>query len=136
MPRRGRAVGERQPEPRVRKLDRYIFRQVLGPFLFFVLVFTGVIWLTQSLRVIDTVDTLEHSGSRDRDHHCPAGLVKDHSDTFLTGYLHHPGGHSCTGQHGHVGGDGRLLLELGLAEGQRQHGKHGWYNDDSAFETP
>ena len=55
MPRRGRAIGERQPEPRVRKLDRYIFRQVLGPFLFFVLVFTGVIWLTQSLRVIDTV---------------------------------------------------------------------------------
>ena len=39
----------------MRKLDRYIFRQVLGPFLFFVLVFTGVIWLTQSLRVIDTV---------------------------------------------------------------------------------
>ena len=39
----------------MRKLDRYIFRQIAGPFLFFVLVFTGVIWLTQSLRVIDTV---------------------------------------------------------------------------------
>jgi lipopolysaccharide export system permease protein len=39
----------------VRRLDSYIFRQILGPFLFFVLVFTGVIWLTQSLRVIDTV---------------------------------------------------------------------------------
>ncbi|MEM7210848.1 MAG: LPS export ABC transporter permease LptF [Pseudomonadota bacterium] len=39
----------------MRKVDRYIFRQILGPFLFFVLVFTGVIWLTQSLRVIDTV---------------------------------------------------------------------------------
>ncbi|MEL6998804.1 MAG: LPS export ABC transporter permease LptF [Pseudomonadota bacterium] len=39
----------------MRKLDRYVFRQILGPFLFFVLVFTGVIWLTQSLRVIDTV---------------------------------------------------------------------------------
>ncbi len=37
------------------RIDRYIFRQILGPFLFFVLVFTGVIWLTQSLRVIDTV---------------------------------------------------------------------------------
>src|SRR5699024_4481015 len=40
---------------RLRRLDSYIFRQVLGPFLFFVLVFTGVIWLTQSLRVVDTV---------------------------------------------------------------------------------
>ena len=39
----------------MRRLDSYIFRQILGPFLFFVLVFTGVIWLTQSLRVIDTV---------------------------------------------------------------------------------
>ena len=39
----------------MRRLDTYIFRQILGPFLFFVLVFTGVIWLTQSLRVIDTV---------------------------------------------------------------------------------
>ena len=39
----------------LRRLDAYIFRQILGPFLFFVLVFTGVIWLTQSLRVIDTV---------------------------------------------------------------------------------
>ncbi len=39
----------------MRSLDRYIFRQILGPFLFFVLVFTGVIWLTQSLRVINTV---------------------------------------------------------------------------------
>ncbi len=39
----------------MRRLDRYIFRQILGPFLFFVLVFTGVIWLGQSLRIIDTV---------------------------------------------------------------------------------
>jgi lipopolysaccharide export system permease protein len=39
----------------LRRLDSYIFRQILGPFLFFVLVFTGVIWLGQSLRVIDTV---------------------------------------------------------------------------------
>lgn len=39
----------------MRRLDSYIFRQILGPFLFFVLVFTGLIWLTQSLRVIDTV---------------------------------------------------------------------------------
>jgi lipopolysaccharide export system permease protein len=39
----------------LRRLDSYIFHQILGPFLFFVLVFTGVIWLGQSLRVIDTV---------------------------------------------------------------------------------
>ena len=39
----------------MRKVDRYIFRQILWPFMFFVMVFTGVIWLTQSLRVIDTV---------------------------------------------------------------------------------
>jgi len=39
----------------LRRLDRYIVAQMLGPFLFFVLVFTGVIWLGQSLKVIDTV---------------------------------------------------------------------------------
>jgi lipopolysaccharide export system permease protein len=37
------------------RLDRYILGQMVGPFVFFVLVFTGVIWLSQSLRVIDTV---------------------------------------------------------------------------------
>ncbi len=37
------------------RIDSYVLRLLAGPFLFFVLVFTGVIWLTQSLRVIDTV---------------------------------------------------------------------------------
>ncbi|RMF34119.1 MAG: LPS export ABC transporter permease LptF [Alphaproteobacteria bacterium] len=37
------------------RLDRYIFAQLLGPFGFFALVFTGVIWLSQSLRIIDLV---------------------------------------------------------------------------------
>ncbi|MEM6943269.1 MAG: LPS export ABC transporter permease LptF [Pseudomonadota bacterium] len=37
------------------RLNRYVYRQMIGPFLFFVLVFTGVIWLSQSLRVIETV---------------------------------------------------------------------------------
>ena len=37
------------------RLNAYVLRQLTGPFLFFVLVFTGVIWLSQSLRVIDTV---------------------------------------------------------------------------------
>ncbi|MEL6477972.1 MAG: LPS export ABC transporter permease LptF [Pseudomonadota bacterium] len=39
------------------RLDRYIIAQIIGPFLFFVLVFAGVIWLAMSLRVIDTVVT-------------------------------------------------------------------------------
>ncbi|MEL6268092.1 MAG: LptF/LptG family permease, partial [Pseudomonadota bacterium] len=37
------------------RLDRYVYRQLLGPFAFFVLVFTGIIWLSQSLRIIETV---------------------------------------------------------------------------------
>jgi lipopolysaccharide export system permease protein len=46
----------------VSRLDSYIIRQMIGPFLFFVLVFTGVIWLSQSLRVIDTVVNNGQSG--------------------------------------------------------------------------
>jgi len=37
------------------RIDRYVLRALTGPFLFFVLVFTGVVWLSQSLRIIDTV---------------------------------------------------------------------------------
>ncbi|MEL6235557.1 MAG: LPS export ABC transporter permease LptF [Pseudomonadota bacterium] len=37
------------------RLDRYIFVQLLGPYGFFALIFTGVIWLSQSLRIIDLV---------------------------------------------------------------------------------
>ncbi|MCI4666134.1 MAG: LPS export ABC transporter permease LptF [Neomegalonema sp.] len=36
-------------------LERYIFRQLLGPLGFFTLVLTGVVWLTQSLRILDVV---------------------------------------------------------------------------------
>lgn len=39
----------------LRLLDRYLLAELIRPFGFFALVFTGVIWLTQSLRVIDTV---------------------------------------------------------------------------------
>lgn len=46
----------------MRRLDRYILRVILGPFLFFALVFTGVIWLSQSLRVIDTIVNAGQSG--------------------------------------------------------------------------
>jgi lipopolysaccharide export system permease protein len=37
------------------RLDRYILRQIIAAFGFFALVFTGVIWLTQAVRLIDTV---------------------------------------------------------------------------------
>lgn len=37
------------------RLDRYILRQLVAALGFFVLVFTGVIWLTQAVRLIDTV---------------------------------------------------------------------------------
>lgn len=36
-------------------LERYILRLLLGPLGFFVVVLTGVVWLTQSLRIIDIV---------------------------------------------------------------------------------
>lgn len=39
----------------MRRLDRYILRQLVVAFGFFVLVFTGVVWLTQAVRLIDTV---------------------------------------------------------------------------------
>ncbi|MDP6565261.1 MAG: LPS export ABC transporter permease LptF [Alphaproteobacteria bacterium] len=39
----------------MRRLQRYILRQLAGPFAFFLLVLTGVIWLTQSLRFVDLI---------------------------------------------------------------------------------
>jgi lipopolysaccharide export system permease protein len=39
----------------VKRLDGYILRQLVAAFGFFVLIFTGVIWLTQAVRLIDTV---------------------------------------------------------------------------------
>lgn len=38
-----------------RRLATYIFRQTLGPLVFFTVVLTGVIWLSQSLRLLDLV---------------------------------------------------------------------------------
>lgn len=37
------------------RLDRYILRQLIVAFGLFVLIFTGVVWLTQAVRLIDTV---------------------------------------------------------------------------------
>lgn len=39
----------------MRRLDRYILGQLIVTSGFFLLVFTGVIWLTQAVRLIDTV---------------------------------------------------------------------------------
>ena len=39
----------------MKRLDRYILRQLVAAFGFFVLIFTGVVWLTQAVRLIDTV---------------------------------------------------------------------------------
>jgi lipopolysaccharide export system permease protein len=39
----------------VSRLDRYILSQLVAAFGFFVLIFTGVVWLTQAVRLIDTV---------------------------------------------------------------------------------
>lgn len=39
----------------MRRIDRYILRQLAGPFLFFAATLTGVIWLTQSLRFVDLI---------------------------------------------------------------------------------
>jgi lipopolysaccharide export system permease protein len=37
------------------RLDRYILRQLVAALGFFLLIFTGVVWLTQAVRLIDTV---------------------------------------------------------------------------------
>jgi len=37
------------------EIDRYVFRSLLGPFAFFAIVLTGLVWVTQSLNIIDTV---------------------------------------------------------------------------------
>ena len=37
------------------RLDRYILGQMLAALGFFALVFAGVVWLTQAVRLIDTV---------------------------------------------------------------------------------
>ena len=36
-------------------IPAYIFRQVLGPLIFFTFAFAGVAWLSQSLRMLDLV---------------------------------------------------------------------------------
>ncbi|MFS4437732.1 LptF/LptG family permease [Paracoccaceae bacterium GXU_MW_L88] len=37
------------------RLDRYLFTQLMGPFAFFALLLVGIVWLGQSLRVVELV---------------------------------------------------------------------------------
>jgi lipopolysaccharide export system permease protein len=46
----------------VNQLDRYITSQLIGPFAFFLLVFTGILWLNQALRIIDLIVENNQSG--------------------------------------------------------------------------
>ena len=39
----------------MRKLSFYVLRQIVGPFLLFTLLLTLVVWMTQSLRLLDLV---------------------------------------------------------------------------------
>lgn len=39
----------------MRQIDRYILRQLIGPFLFFLMVFGAIFWLNQALKLIDIV---------------------------------------------------------------------------------
>ena len=46
----------------MRQLDRYVLRQLAGPFLFFVVIFGGILWLNQALRIVDVVINNGQSG--------------------------------------------------------------------------
>jgi lipopolysaccharide export system permease protein len=47
----------------VKQLDRYILRQLIGPFLFFMVIFGGILWLNQALRIVDVVVSNGQSGA-------------------------------------------------------------------------
>lgn len=40
---------------RLTRLDRYILSQLFGPFVFFLVIFCGILWLNQAVRIIDLV---------------------------------------------------------------------------------
>lgn len=46
----------------MKQIDRYILLQLIGPFIFFMLVFAGILWLNQALKVIDLVVDNGQSG--------------------------------------------------------------------------
>lgn len=47
----------------VKHLDRYVLRQLVGPFLFFMVIFGGILWLNQALRIVDVVINNGQSGA-------------------------------------------------------------------------
>ena len=46
----------------MKQLDRYVLRQLVGPFLFFMVIFGGILWLNQALRIVDVVINNGQSG--------------------------------------------------------------------------
>lgn len=44
-------------------LDKYVLRQIIGPFVFFFVIFAGIIWLNQALRIVDVVVKGGQSGA-------------------------------------------------------------------------
>ncbi|WP_083225538.1 LPS export ABC transporter permease LptF [Neptunicoccus sediminis] len=46
----------------MKRIDRYVLRQLLGPFLFFMVIFGGILWLNQALRIVDVVISNGQSG--------------------------------------------------------------------------
>ncbi len=44
-------------------IDRYVLRQLIGPFLFFMVIFGGILWLNQALRIVDVVINNGQSGA-------------------------------------------------------------------------
>jgi lipopolysaccharide export system permease protein len=47
----------------VKQLDRYVLRQLIGPFLFFMMIFGGILWLNQAVRILDVIVRNGHSGA-------------------------------------------------------------------------
>ncbi len=47
----------------MKQLDRYVLRQLVGPFLFFLVIFGGILWLNQALRIVDVVINNGQSGA-------------------------------------------------------------------------
>lgn len=47
--------GRRSKTAYLKQLDRYILQQLIGPFIFFMVVFVGLLWLNQALSKIDIV---------------------------------------------------------------------------------
>ncbi len=46
----------------VKQIDKYVIRQLVGPFIYFFIIFAGIIWLNQALRIVDIVVSNGQSG--------------------------------------------------------------------------